>query len=54
VTRLLARPIVAATGVTVVANPSFVAAGLLPVVLPLLLAFAAWSGTRRDSNLLRD
>ena len=52
-TRLLSRPILAATGVTVAPDPSFVAAVLLPVVLPLLLAFAAWSGSRRDSNRLR-
>ena len=52
-TRLLARPIVDATGVTVVASPSFVAAALLPVGLPLLLAFAAWSGSRRDSDPVR-
>jgi hypothetical protein len=34
-------------GVAAVPDPSFLAAVLLPFVLPLLLALAAWSGSRR-------
>jgi len=50
--KVLGRLIVADVGVAAVPHPSFLAAVLLPVVLPLLLAFAAWSGSRRESNLL--
>lgn len=34
-------------------NRALAAAVLVPVVLPLLMAFAAWSGSRYNSNLLR-
>ena len=49
----LARPILASVGVTVTSNPSLVAAVLLPVVFPLVLAAAAWSGSRRDGDVLQ-
>jgi hypothetical protein len=42
----LVQPIIAEIGVAAVPNPSFLAAWLLPIVCPLLLAFAAWSGSR--------
>jgi len=48
VTRLLERPFIAAVGVVVVPNPSLLSAVLLPIVFPLLLVFAAWSGSRRE------
>jgi hypothetical protein len=41
-----ARPILADVGVVVVQQPSVLAAVLLPVVMPLLSAAAAWSGAR--------
>ena len=47
-TALLVRPIVAETGVRAVAQPSVISTVLLPIVLPLLLAAAAWSGSRRN------
>jgi hypothetical protein len=47
----LTRPIAASVNVVVVADPSLLSAVLLPVVLPLLLAFASWSGTRRDASV---
>jgi hypothetical protein len=49
----LSRPILAAVGVVVTPDPPVLAAVLLPVVFPLLLAAAAWSGSRRGSDLLR-
>lgn len=49
----LSKPILATAGVIVTPNPSVLAAVLLPVVFPLLLAVAAWSGSRRDSDLLQ-
>jgi hypothetical protein len=42
---LLGRPIAEAVGVVAVPNPSVLAAVILPVVLPLLTALAAWSGS---------
>lgn len=44
---LAARPIIAETGVVVVAEPSLLASFILPIVLPLLLAAAAASGSGR-------
>jgi hypothetical protein len=49
----LSRPILAPADVIVTPNPSVLAAVLLPVVFPLLLAVAAWSGSRRDSDFLQ-
>lgn len=49
---LFGRSIVADVGVAAVPDPSFLAAVLLPFVLPLLLAFAAWSGSQRESGLV--
>jgi hypothetical protein len=43
---VLLRPIIAAIGIAAVPDPSFLAAVLLPVALPLLLALAAGSGSR--------
>jgi hypothetical protein len=42
----LVRPIIAAIGVAAVPDPSVLAAVLLPIVSPLLLALAARSGSR--------
>jgi len=47
---LFGRSLQAEVGVAAVPNPSFLAAVILPFALPLLLAFAAWSGSRRASN----
>jgi hypothetical protein len=47
---LAARPILSSVGV-VVEHPSVLAAVLLPIVLPILFAMAAWSGTRATSAL---
>jgi hypothetical protein len=41
-----ARPILADVGIVVVQHPSVAAAVLLPIVMPLLIAMAAWSGSR--------
>jgi hypothetical protein len=43
---LAARPILAEVGVVVVQHPSVMAAVLLPIVMPVLSALAAWSGSR--------
>ena len=43
---LAAKPIVAAVGVVAVQHPSILAAVLLPIVMPLLSAMAACSGSR--------
>jgi hypothetical protein len=48
-TSLAARPILSSVGVVVVEHPSVLAAVLLPIVLPVLFAIAAWSGTRATS-----
>lgn len=50
ITTIAGRPIAASVGV-VIAPPSMLADVLLPIVLPLLLAVAAWSGSR--SNRVR-
>ncbi len=49
VTRLVERPVIDAVGIAVMPNPSLLVGVLLPIVFPLLLACAAWSGSRRDS-----
>ena len=41
-----ATPILANVGVVVVQHPSVMAAVLLPIVMPILSAVAAWSGSR--------
>jgi uncharacterized protein (TIGR03435 family) len=43
------RSVAAGVGVTVVASPSIIATIVLPVVLPLLLAAAVWTGSRGGS-----
>jgi hypothetical protein len=47
---VMVRPIIEEIGVRAVAQPSLLAAVILPLVLPLLLALAAWSGSRRESD----
>jgi len=47
-TRMLERPFIDAAGVVVAPNPPLLIAVLMPIVFPLLLAFAAWSGSRRE------
>jgi hypothetical protein len=49
---ILGRPIIAEVGVRAVPNPSFLSAVLLPIVLPLLVALAALSGSRRELGML--
>jgi hypothetical protein len=48
-TRTLGRPFIDAAGVVAVPNPSLLSTVLLPIVFPLVLALAAWSGSRRPS-----
>jgi hypothetical protein len=48
--RALIQPIIAATGIAPVSNPSLLAAVVMPIILPLLLALAAWSGSRTQSD----
>lgn len=45
---LLARPIVADIGVQALPNPSVFATIVLPVIVPVIMAAAAWSGSRRE------
>jgi hypothetical protein len=52
--QVFSEPILAATGVVVTTNRSVLVAILLPIAFPLLLAGAAWSGSRRGSDLRRD
>ena len=50
--QVLSRPVLAPAGVVVTPSPSVLASVLLPIVFPLLLAVAACSGSRRDSERL--
>jgi hypothetical protein len=49
-TRVLVQPFRTAAGVVVVENPSFLSSILLPIILPLTLACAAWSGSTEGSK----
>jgi hypothetical protein len=49
-TRMLERPFIDAIGVVAVPNPSLLSAVLLPIVFPLVIAFAAWSASSRESD----
>jgi hypothetical protein len=50
VSRVLVQPIVASVGVAGAPGASALAVVVVPVVLPLLLALAAWSGSRTQSS----
>ena len=47
---LLGRPIVAASGVVVNPNPSFLAAVVIPFIVPLGLAAVLWLAARRSDE----
>jgi len=46
---ILARPILAHVGIVVAPDASALAVVWLPIVIPLLFAVAAWSGSRREA-----
>ena len=48
--RVIERPLIDAVGTVVVAKPSVLAAVLIPIVLPFLLAMVAWSESRQKST----